>query len=91
MCLAPECQARGSSAYGDVAAEDREILHGVPVTNAMRAILDVWIEGSLPKPILRDAFREAMKRGNITKAQVTMSQQDMKRASALTEIRKGTK
>jgi predicted transcriptional regulator of viral defense system len=27
--------------YGDVAPEDREILHGVPVTNAMRAILDV--------------------------------------------------
>ncbi len=37
------------------------------MTNAMRAILDVWIEGSLPKPVLREAFREAMKRGNITK------------------------
>ena len=42
--------------YADVAAEEREILHEVPVTNAMRAILDVWIEGSLPKPILREAF-----------------------------------
>src|SRR5580704_18402002 len=77
--------------YGDVAAEDREFLHGVPVTNAMRAILDVWIEGSLPKPSLRKAFREAMKRGNITKTQVAMSQHDAERASALTEIRKGTK
>lgn len=77
--------------YADVAAEEREILHGVPVTNAMRTILDVWIEGSLPKPILREAFREAMKRGNITKTQVAMSQQDAERASALAEIRKGTK
>src|SRR6185437_4905511 len=30
--------------FGDVAAEDREILHGVPVTNALRTILDVWME-----------------------------------------------
>jgi hypothetical protein len=57
----------------------------------MRAILDVWIEGSLPKPILREALREAMKRGNITKTQVAMSQQDAERASALAEIRKGAK
>ena len=77
--------------YGDVAAEDREILHGVPVTNAMRAILDVWIEGSIPKPVLREAFREAMKRGTITKSQVATSQKDAERGSALTEIRKGTK
>jgi predicted transcriptional regulator of viral defense system len=75
----------------DVRAEDREILHGVPVTNAIRTILDVWQEGSLPKPVLRAAFREAMKRGNITKSQVGMSQQDAERARVLTEIRKGTK
>ena len=48
------------------------------------------MEGSLPKPILREAFREAMKRGNITKTQVAMPQHDAERASALTEIRKGT-
>jgi hypothetical protein len=59
------------------------------VTNAIRTILDVWKEGSLPKPVLRQAFREAMKRGNITKTQVIMSQ-DAERASILAEIRKGT-
>jgi hypothetical protein len=57
----------------------------------MRTILDVWREGSLPKPILRAAFREAMKRGNITKSQAGMSQQDAERARVLAEIRKGTK
>jgi hypothetical protein len=53
----------------------------------MRAILDVWIEGSLPKPSLR----EAMKRGSITKSQVATSHQDAERASAITEIQNGTK
>lgn len=76
--------------HGEVRAGDREILQGVPVTNAMRTILDVWQEGSLPKPVLRAAFREAMKRGNITKTQVAMSQQDAERAPLLAEIRKGT-
>jgi predicted transcriptional regulator of viral defense system len=76
---------------GDVRPEDREILYGVPVTNAMRTILDVWREASLPKPVLRAAFREAMKRGNITKSQVGMSRQDAERARVLAEIRKGTK
>jgi predicted transcriptional regulator of viral defense system len=75
----------------DVPAADREILYGVPVTNAMRTILDVWQEGSLPKPVLRAAFREAMKRGAITKSQVGMPQQDAERTRALAEIRKGTK
>ena len=77
--------------HNDVTAEDREILYGVPVTNALRAILDVWKEGSLPKPILREAFSEAMKRGAITKTQVAISLRDAERALVLAEIRKGTK
>jgi predicted transcriptional regulator of viral defense system len=77
--------------HDDVRSEDREILYGVAVTNAMRTLLDVWKEGSLPKPVLREAFREAMKRGNITKSQVAKSQQDAERARVLAEIRKGTK
>src|SRR5580698_8568009 len=43
---------------GDVPPGDREIILGVPVTNAMRTILDVWTAGSLPRPDLREAFRE---------------------------------
>jgi hypothetical protein len=49
------------------------------------------MEGSLPKPALREAFSEAMKRGNITKTQVAMSQQDEGRAAAISAIRKGAK
>src|SRR5580704_3772786 len=40
---------------GNVPPEDREILFGVPVTNAIRTILDVWTEGSLPRSDLRTA------------------------------------
>lgn len=76
---------------GNVPTEDREILFGVPVTNAMRTILDVWTEGSLPRPDLRAAFHEATKRGAITKAQVANCQRDSERAPVLAEIRKGNK
>jgi predicted transcriptional regulator of viral defense system len=77
--------------YDHVATADREILVGVPVTNAMRTIMDVWQEGSIPKPLLRAAYREAVKRGNITKTQVAMVQKDAERARMLAEIGKATK
>jgi predicted transcriptional regulator of viral defense system len=77
--------------HGNVPLEDRQILYGVPVTNALRAIVDVWKEGSLPKPDLRKAFREAMKRGDVTLTQVAKSQQDAERAPVLAAIRKGAR
>ena len=77
--------------YADIRAEDGEILFGVPVTNAMRTILDVWKEGSLPKQALRAAYRDAMKRGAITRTQVAVSQRDTERAPLLAELRKGKK
>ena len=76
---------------GDVPLEDRETLFGVPVTNALRTILDVWKEGSLPRPDLREAFREAVKRGAITKTQILTRQRDSEWAPLLAEIRKGKK
>lgn len=76
--------------HSDVRSEDLETLLGVPVTNAIRSIVDVWKEESLPKPVLRKAFREAMKQGKITKTQVSTYQHDAERAPVLAEIRKGT-
>ena len=75
--------------HDDVPPKDRESLYGVLVTNAMRTILDVWEEGSLPKPALRAAFLDALKRGAITKTQVDTLQKDTECASVLAEIRKG--
>ena len=74
--------------HGDIRAEEQEILYGVPVTTAMRTILDVWQERSLPKQALRAAYRDAIKRGAITKTQVAASQRDTENAPLLAEIRK---
>ena len=76
--------------YDDVQPGDLETLLGVPVTNAIRSILDVWKEESLPKPILREAFHEAMKQGKITKTQVSTYQHDAESAPVLAEIRRRT-
>lgn len=56
--------------YAAVPDSDREVIAGVPVTIALRAIVDVWVEGTMPKPALQTAFAEAMRRGTITKRQV---------------------
>lgn len=77
--------------YHDLRSEDREILSGVPVTNAMRTILDVWQEGSLPRPALRAAYYEAVRRGRITKTQIAVFQQDEQSAAVLAGLRKGPK
>ena len=76
---------------GYVPPDDREIIFGVPVTNAMRTILDVWTEGSLPRPDLREAFREAVKQGAITRTQLVSGKKNSERAPLLAEIRKGNK
>lgn len=76
---------------GDVPPEDREIVFGVPVTNAIRTIVDVWKEESIPRSGLREAFREAVKRGAITRTQIANYQEDSERRPILAEIRKGSR
>jgi predicted transcriptional regulator of viral defense system len=76
---------------GDVPPEDREIVFGVPVTNAIRTIVDVWKEESIPRSDLREAFREAAKRGAITRTQIANYQKDSERGPLLSEIRKGSR
>jgi predicted transcriptional regulator of viral defense system len=55
--------------YGQVSEAERENLFGVPVTSALRTILDVWEEGSLPKATLRQAFQQGRSTGKITRKQ----------------------
>jgi predicted transcriptional regulator of viral defense system len=66
-----------------VPAEDREIISGVPATTALRTILDTWREASVPKPELRDAFREATRSGKITKRQVDQAGKSSENVSIL--------
>jgi predicted transcriptional regulator of viral defense system len=76
---------------GNVPPEDREIVFGVPVTNAIRTIVDVWKEESVPRSDLREAFREAVKRGAITRTQIANYRKDSERAPLLAEIQKGSR
>jgi hypothetical protein len=69
----------------------RKTVYEVPVTNAIRTIVDVWKEESLPRPDLQKAFREAVKRGAITKTQIANYQKDSERGHLLAEIRKGSR
>ena len=75
---------------GVVPAADTETRFGVSVTIAIRAILEVWVEGSLAKPDLRKAFREGVKRGAITKTQITARMKDPEWEPVLAELQKGT-
>lgn len=57
--------------FADVGADERETISGVPATNALRTIVDVWREDTLPKPMLQTAFREAFRTGKVTRRQIT--------------------
>ena len=56
--------------YADVALPDREVIDSVPVTKALRTVLDLWGEGDTPKPLLAAAFQEGLRRGIITRSEV---------------------
>lgn len=72
--------------YGNVPAPEHETLFLVPVTSALRTILDVWEEGSLPKDTLREAFQEAMSHGKITKKQAADLAHDSQFAAVAREL-----
>lgn len=72
--------------YGRVSVQEREILFGVPVTNALRTIVDVWEEGSLPKATLRQAFQQARSNGKITRKQAADLLHDSLFASVAHEL-----
>jgi predicted transcriptional regulator of viral defense system len=73
--------------YGHIEDAEQEILFSVPVTNALRTILNVWEEGSLPKAALRQAFQEALAHGKITKQQATDLAHDSRFASVARELK----
>lgn len=58
--------------YGHVSEAEQENRFGVPITNAIRTILDLWEEGSLPKATVRQAFQQARSTGKITRKQVEL-------------------
>ena len=62
--------------YADVLSSDREVINGVPVTKALRTILDLWGEGKTPRPLLISAFQEGLRRGIIIRSEVRRAAAD---------------
>jgi predicted transcriptional regulator of viral defense system len=75
----------------EIPRAEREIVAGVPVTTALRTILDTWREESVPKPDLRNAFREATRSGKVTKHQIAQARKDPAQAAILTALERGTR
>jgi hypothetical protein len=76
--------------FGEVASAESEVISGVPVTNALRTILDVWLEDTLPKPLLATAFREALRSGKVTGSQVAHARQKPETANIVQELERGS-
>jgi hypothetical protein len=72
-----------------VGTDESENISGVPVTNSLRTIVDIWREGTLPKPILREAFKEAARQGKLRKRQVTQARKNPVMASILDALETG--
>jgi hypothetical protein len=62
---------------------------GVPVTNALRTIIDIWQDETLPKPILRVAFAEAARRGKMIKSQITQARKDPDMSAIVAALERG--
>ena len=75
--------------YGHVNAEEREIISGVPVTNALRTIIDVRLDKLLPKAVLAAALREAVRSGKVTKRQLSDAKKNLKIAAILEALEEG--
>ena len=53
--------------YSDVPTSDIEQMYGVKITNTMRTLMDLIMEGTLSDEILYQAISEAINAGMITK------------------------
>ena len=60
----------------DLPRSDIEQIDGVPVTNALRTLIDVAASGEVPLPDLQLAFAEAARSGKITRAEIAVAKTD---------------
>jgi len=75
--------------YADVGTSEIETIDDVPVTKALRTILDVWQEESLPESSLRDAFEDAKRRGKLTRSEIAQVRTDPRIARVIDSLERG--
>ncbi|MBL8229771.1 MAG: hypothetical protein JNL98_14880 [Bryobacterales bacterium] len=73
----------------DVPANEVEIVDGVPVTKALRTLLDVAATEAAPVEDLRAAFAEAKRTGKITRTEILEAQSDSSRRDLLRKLKGG--
>jgi len=67
----------------DLPSSDIEQIDGVPVTKALRTLLDVAASGEVPLSDLQLAFAEATRSGKITRAEIAVAKTDAARRDVL--------
>jgi hypothetical protein len=60
----------------ELPSSDIEQIDGVPVTKALRTLIDVAASGEVPLPDLQLAFAEATRSGKITHAEIAAAKTD---------------
>ena len=75
--------------FEDIPEREQENIHGVPVTKALRTILDVWPTGAVPQPQLKQAFVESRRSGKITMSELTVARKERETASILMQLERG--
>jgi predicted transcriptional regulator of viral defense system len=73
----------------DLAASEVEILDGVPVTKALRTLLDVAATEATPVEDLRAAFAEANHTGKISRREIAEAESDPTRRELLRHLHGG--
>jgi predicted transcriptional regulator of viral defense system len=75
--------------YADLGPSETEIVENVPVTTALRTIIDVWREKSLPESSLREAFEDARRLGKLTKGQIAKARKHPDTAQVIDSLERG--
>lgn len=75
--------------FEDISERERETIHGVPVTKALRTILDVWPTGAVPQTQLRRAFSESRRSGKITTRELSAARNEPYSAPIMLELERG--
>lgn len=70
-----------------VSEDDVTTVHDVPVTRPLRSLLDVLRTGEVPLAVLKQGYREAMRRGMITPSELDRAGQRAETAHALQQLR----
>ena len=75
--------------FAEVATREMEMIENVPVTTALRTIVDVWREKSLPESSLRDAYEDAKRLGKVTRGQIAQARKDAGVAQIIDSLERG--